>query len=164
MWRDSRFFVLVLALVLALMAAACSDSDDATDGEPLTSAQCAEGEADCDDTIEPGDASLPTNPDASDDAPIEGVIGLGEALAFMGDDPIAVEGFVVIDAEGPRLCETLLESFPPQCGGAHLDIVNPDILTELPLVEEGDTQWTETYVTLVGDVNENEFTVTDVSF
>ena len=66
---------------------------------------------------------------------------------------------MVIDGAGARICESLAESFPPQCGGAHLDITNPGVLTDLPLVEEGSTQWTDTYVTLFGDVNENLFTV-----
>ena len=142
MWRESRSFVVVLALVMALALAACGSSDDGgSDGE-----------------------SLPPNPSGSGDEVIDGAISVGEALAYMGDDPIAVEGFVVIDAEGARVCESLAESFPPQCGGAHLDVTNPDALTDLPLIEEGTTQWTDTYVTLAGDVNENEFTVTDTSF
>ena len=142
MGRESRRSVLVLLVAVALTVAACSSSDDTAD------------------------ESLPPNTSdtsGSSGMVVDGGISVGEALAYMGDEPVAVEGFVVIDAEGARLCEALAESFPPQCGGAHLDITNPDVLTQLPLIEEGETQWTETYVTLLGQVNENEFTVDEFS-
>lgn len=136
--RRASQSIMVVAVAVALLAAACSTNEDGLDAD-----------------------SLP--PLGDTDSIIDGAVSLGEALAYMGRDPIAVEGFVVIDAEGARLCETLAESFPPQCGGAHLDITNPDVLTNLPLIEEGSTQWTDDMVILFGDVNENELTVIEVS-
>ena len=140
MRREPTTILGLLIVVLALAVAACGTPNDSGD-----------------------DASLPTDASGSGDQPIDGAVSLGEALAYMGRDPIAVEGFVVIDGAGARICESLAESFPPQCGGAHLDITNPGVLTDLPLVEEASTQWTDTYVTLFGDVNENLFTVRIVS-
>jgi len=46
---------------------------------------------------------------------------------FDGEGPrnALVAGFVFWDVTGVRLCELLLESFPPQCGGAWLVIADP---------------------------------------
>ena len=57
------------------------------------------------------------------------------------------------------MCEALAESYPPQCGGASLTLVNPDATDSLPLVEDGEVQWSPDIAILIGTVTGNEFTI-----
>ena len=50
-------------------------------------------------------------------------------------------------------------SYPPQCGGASLALVNPDATDGVPLVEDGEVQWSPDIVILIGTVTGNEFTI-----
>ncbi len=67
-------------------------------------------------------------------------------------------GFVVIDSSSARLCFALAESFPPQCGGASVEIVNPDDL-DVAYEESGGVQWTESTIVVRGQYSEQTFTV-----
>lgn len=111
-----------------------------------------------------------------------GAIGLAVVLASCGsgdsDDtnsealPLSVEGlleaepsgsveavgFVVIDSSSARLCFALAESFPPQCGGGSVEIVNPDDL-DVAYEESGGVQWTESTILVRGQYSEQTFTV-----
>ena len=46
----------------------------------------------------------------------DGPIGVGEAIERGSDEPQLVSGYVIERNGVPRLCEAILESFPPQCG------------------------------------------------
>lgn len=67
--------------------------------------------------------TLPDTP-ASAVPDVEAVLVSG---LFDGEGPrnALVTGFVIWDDSGARFCETLLESLPPQCGGAWLVIADP---------------------------------------
>jgi hypothetical protein len=67
-------------------------------------------------------------------------------------------GFVVIDQTGARLCFALAESFPPQCGEASVEIVNPDDL-EVVFEESGDVRWTDPAVVISGRYSQQTFTI-----
>ncbi len=67
-------------------------------------------------------------------------------------------GFVVIDSSGARLCFALAESFPPQCGGGSVEIVNPDAL-DVVLEESGAVQWTDSAVVVTGRYSQETFTI-----
>ena len=71
---------------------------------------------------------------------------------------VDVVGFVVIDSSGARLCFALAESFPPQCGGEYIEIVNPDDL-DVAFEESADVQWTESAVVVRGQYSEQTFTI-----
>ena len=73
--------------------------------------------------------------------------------------PVAVHGYVVRTPTAAQLCEALAESYPPQCGGASLTLVNPDATDGLPLIEDGDVQWSPDLVILIGTVTSNELTI-----
>lgn len=62
---------------------------------------------------------------------------------FDGEGPrnAVVVGFVLWDDSGARLCEVLMESYPPQCGGMSLAIANPDGL-DLESEEAQGVRWT----------------------
>lgn len=67
-------------------------------------------------------------------------------------------GFVVIDSTGARLCFALAESFPPQCGGASVEIANPDVL-DVAFEESEAVRWTESAVVVRGQYSEQTFTI-----
>jgi hypothetical protein len=71
-------------------------------------------------------------------------------------------GFVVIDSSGAHLCFALAESFPPQCGGGSVEIVNPDDL-DVAFEESGDVQWTESAVVVRGQYSDQTFTIEALS-
>lgn len=173
--RDRRIFLVVaLGAMLALTAAACSSTDNSDPDAaevPLVASQCAEAAPDCNDTAvvdadgTGGDLPLapPTDLSPNSGFVVDGGISVEEALAYDGTEDVAVGGFVVsVDGEA-RLCSALAESFPPQCGGESLTIANPDALVNLPLVEEGSTQWSDGSVVLLGSVDDGVLTVASTS-
>jgi len=78
-------------------------------------------------------------------APIE----VGDLLDGDGARDATVRGFVVWDENQARLCEVLMESFPPQCGGQAVVISNPDQL-DVELEIEGTVRWTQGFVEVAG--------------
>ena len=99
-----------------------------------------------DDVVPPGTSS--------ETAPIE------ISVLLEGDAPVeaSVIGYVVWDDDDARLCELLMESFPPQCGGVSLTIVNPEALT-VELEEEQSVRWTDDRVRLTGTFDGTRFTL-----
>ena len=80
-------------------------------------------------------------------------ISVTEALAFSGGEPVLVNGAMFIDEEvGVLLCEAIAESFPPQCGGARLEVQGLDPDGQL-LEEANGVRWAEA-VQLLGRVVE----------
>jgi hypothetical protein len=73
--------------------------------------------------------------------------------------PIVVAGFFFNDGSTARLCDLIAESFPQQCGGASLVVVNPEDLVDVPLVEEGTSQWSDGFVVISATVAGDELTI-----
>lgn len=159
---------------VAVIASSCAVSEERSgpgaDGIPDVLVACAEDQPDCQDTITTGD--LPTGgndplapstgPDSgsvSDGIVVDDGLSVAEAIAYEGSEPVAIHGYVVRTSETAQLCEVLAESFPPQCGGASLTLVDANAIDGLPLLEEGDTQWSPNIVILVGTIAGNEFTI-----
>lgn len=68
------------------------------------------------------------------------------------DDLVLVTGALFVNADGTvLLCEAMAESFPPQCGGARLEVRGLELTTIEGLQREGDVQWAESVV-LFGSV------------
>lgn len=127
-------YLLTCLLAVALVTAACGDSDsDVTGSTTSTTLQTPIG----------------------DPASIGGIID-GEPS---GD--INVLGYVLIDQNGTRFCAVLLESFPPQCGQPSVDVVDLDPAV-LNLQEEQGVRWTDDIVVLLGRYSDGTFTVLDV--
>lgn len=83
-------------------------------------------------------------------APTDGSIDVSELPSVSAPSDVAVSGFVLIDESGARLCEVLMESYPPQCGGYSIEISNPEALQVL-LEEASGVQWTQDRVTLTAE-------------
>ncbi|HYI67780.1 MAG TPA: hypothetical protein VEW95_12735 [Candidatus Limnocylindrales bacterium] len=114
--------------LLVVLLGACASTGDA----PSTDGSIGPG-VDVDGilTIAPGTAGGPG-------------IGIEEAIGNGGGEPLLVNGALLIDPEGRvLLCEALAESFPPQCGGARLEVRGLD-LDSLPDLQEGNgVRWAE---------------------
>lgn len=164
MFEFKRAGLLVAIVALAIVVAGCASDDNADmSDQDAIAAMCAEGAEDCNDT--PGD-DLPDDvlPPNTDGEPTSGpdaadAVSVQQARDHIGSDPIVVNAFYLDDGESARLCEVSLESYPLQCGGASLTVTNPDLMSDYPLVEEGDIQWSEGFVVVEGTVSGDRFTI-----
>ena len=107
-----------------------------------------------------GGVDEPAGPSMGAPAP-GGGLSVQEAIDSTLDGPLLVKGFVVQTGDGTRLCSALAESFPPQCGGPSLRVEG--VVGELTVAEEGDVRWTETEVSLLGDVDGDVLRVSETS-
>ncbi len=163
--------ILPVVFALALVAAACGSdgSDDPADvsaGDPPVASICKEGEADCDDAVQPGEPGEPVaeDPGSVDSGPVtstgtlvNGGLTVEEALETDAVGVLAVKGFLVADGTTIRFCSALLESFPVQCGGASVVVDAPDVESlvfddEIPLVREQGVTWTDQTIVLLGEL------------
>lgn len=91
-------------------------------------------------------------------SPPAGAIGPGlsatEALASELDLPLLVNGFLISDGTTTRLCEAILESYPPQCGGPFLLVENVDLASFPNMRTEGGVSWIDDFVQLLGPVDD----------
>lgn len=89
-------------------------------------------------------------PDAAVDGP-----GLSVGAALGGDGSrVLVRGMLLIDPDGTAwLCSALAESFPPQCAGERLEVVDLANATALPeLTVANGVRWSEAEVGLFGTI------------
>ena len=80
-------------------------------------------------------------------------MSVADALAHgPSDDLVSVSGALFVDPGGTvRLCDAIAESFPPQCGGASLEVTGLDLSTVADLQEANGVRWAESVV-LFGSV------------
>jgi hypothetical protein len=150
---------MVLMLALLLAAVACGGEEKppaAGDSGPVVAGACAPDTPDCVDTVVVGDGEPggTVEPGGAPGAgmPADGGLSVEEALQTDATGVLAVRGFVVTDASSARLCDLLAESFPPQCGGAAIDLANLDGIDEAELESAQGVQWTNLPVVVFGEV------------
>lgn len=108
---------------------------------------------------DPGDQA-----DSSADEPmttgtsVAEVMSVSDLLAEAPVEQTAVTGLLFDDGSGLRLCESLAESFPPQCPGPYVPIINPDAV-DADFTVEGGVRWTDRPVVLSGHLSDDGFTV-----
>lgn len=144
----------MIALVAVLVLAGCASSTDsgapADDPAPDTDADPAPGtEAD------PGTGTGST-------VPADGGLSVEEAKASDLDSPLLVTGYIVADNEVVRLCDLLMESFPPQCGGESLLVEGLD-LDGYETSSESGVRWTEAPTSILGEVDGETLHVNDAA-
>lgn len=99
--------------------------------------------------------------DDGDDAGVTPDPGAAIAVADLVDGEAldaTVIGFVIWDTERARLCDLIMESYPPQCGGPSVEIANPDVL-DTTLDEASGVRWTPNAVELAGSYDGSTFTL-----
>lgn len=136
-----RTLSVALVAALALVLAACGSDTEEPAGAPTT-----------EETPPPDDGG-----DAAGGTTMR-VHSVTEAMAAAGEGSLHVVGLLIDDGSGWRLCEAVLESYPPQCGGESLAVEGLDP-EGLPLEEEGEVRW-QTDATVVGEVEGDTLTVT----
>jgi hypothetical protein len=130
-----KTITLLAALLAAVALAACGGGDD--------------------DTAAGGDTSTALT------VPVGPGISIEEALEADSDEPLLVNGNLLVVNGEPKLCSALAESFPPQCGGASLLITNIDLTQVDGLIVEGDVMWTDRPIQLAGVVSGGRLTMSD---
>ena len=90
---------------------------------------------------------------AAGDPDVGSGLSVEQALAHRAtDDLVSVAGTLFVGPDGTvLLCDAIAESFPPQCGGARIEVEGQDLDTIVNLQTEGDVSWAEG-VTLLGSV------------
>jgi hypothetical protein len=136
-----RLFAVCTLLVLVLAACTASGRPDAP--------------VDDDDSPPPAAGAPPAVLVVSDGNRGGGEPGLtvSQALGHRAtDDLVFVSGALFVNADGTMLlCEAIAESFPPQCGGARLEVRGLDLRTIENLQAAGAVRWVE-QVVLFGSV------------
>jgi hypothetical protein len=86
-------------------------------------------------------------------------ISIEEALTSELDEMLLVNGNLLAEGGEVLLCSALAESFPPQCGGASLQVEGVELEEVDGLVTEGDVSWTDRPIQLLGVVEDGVLTV-----
>jgi hypothetical protein len=115
---------------------------------------------DCQDIGDPNaDPGVPS--DATDDPITPGSsLTIDQVLASGTiDGTFVVSGYLFVDADGNAvLCELILESYPPQCGGDSIAVAG-----EIPFLDELSTDqglyWSDNPVELEGTFDGTTFTI-----
>lgn len=87
------------------------------------------------------DTKPPSTATASAPDPTGSVIEVSALLADEGPREAIVAGFVIWTDASARLCETIMESYPPQCGGTSIVIADPENLA-VDLDDAEGVRWT----------------------
>ena len=143
--------MLAAVVALVLVAAGCGSDDAGPSSDPASSGAagtCLPGDPNCQDLG--GDAVA---------VPLPGSIDLVDP-----EGPIAINfgGFFYSDGETSQLCDSLAESFPPQCGNSiieiegELDLVLPHVAEAFGNPDEARVQtdqgiwWTDEWINIGG--------------
>ncbi|MBK5266864.1 MAG: protease inhibitor I42 family protein [Acidimicrobiia bacterium] len=87
-------------------------------------------------------ATAPTVTAVTSSTMIDSAVQVSSLFDGEGARLVRVSGFLLDDGASTRLCELLMESFPPQCGGAWVVIANPGSL-DPELREAQGIRWTD---------------------
>ena len=109
-------------------------------------------------------ASDETADDDAGSAKVSGIaagpgISIEEALVSEADGMLLVNGNLLAEGGEVRLCSALAESFPPQCGGASLQVEGVKLEEVDGLVTEGGVSWTDRPIQLLGAIEDGLLTV-----
>ncbi len=136
-------------LLLALTLSGCG-ADEGTEPTDAAAGACLVGATECAD-IPTGTGGVTSGPDGS--------VPVADAVAAGIDGPFLVSGLLVVDGAGARLCESLLESYPPQCGGTSLPLQPAEVPEGAVTTSEGDVTWSEQPVLVEGEILDGVFVV-----
>ena len=175
-----RRILVPLAIGIALITAACSGS--AADAGPNAGASadlppaagtCLEGAADCDDTGGQSDADPPPLDDEPNDGAVGGGVGtplvvgggltVAEALATDATGPLAVGAFYFSNGSEVWLCDSLAESYPPQCAETRIAFDGETAIDPDDLVTANGITWSAQPVTVIGSIVDGVFVATLLS-
>ena len=140
---------------MGLLAAGCSSDDDVTPAATTRPRGADTGEPTVPDGGGGGSATPMPTPG--------GGLSVPEALRSEASGPLLVHGFLIAEGDRVRLCEAAAESYPPQCGGAFLEVRGLDLSSIEGLSQEGDVRWAEGETSLLGERQGGVLVVTTTS-
>lgn len=135
--RRLAAIALLFALLFALVAAACGSgsSDDGDAADPDTDAGTDTGDATNGEPMNVLDAA--SQPDGT---------------------RVTVTGVLIDDTGTLFIADALAESFPPQPGGATLEVVDMDISQFDSVAIEGPIQWRDEPATIIATIEDGKLT------
>lgn len=135
-------------LVGALVLSGCGSNIEATTSSPPTAVVSSES------TVPSALTSTAptTNPMRS--------LSVKEVVETSPMGLVEMRGSFIDGGSGALLCDTLAESFPPQCGGRWIVLLNHESL-DLELTTQGSVRWAEQTVFVVGHKLGERFVVGD---
>lgn len=154
----------ILLGVLTLVLAACGGGDSGSsdlptdNDDPNVAGACLAEDPDCEDIGDPNAEGPAT--DASDEpiTPSESLSPSQVLAAGSIDGSFVVHGFLFVDADGnAQLCDLILESYPPQCGGESLPVSGD--LSAIEMSSDQGLSWTDSTVALEGTFDGTTFTI-----
>ena len=119
----------------------------------LTASSCASGDGAGGST----DVTV-TSTSTSTAPPPDRAVSVDELIANPEARNETVAGAVLWDQEGTRLCDALMESYPPQCGDPSVVIANPEAL-DLEFQQAGGIWWNDEWIEIDGHFDGEIFTV-----
>jgi hypothetical protein len=153
--------VIGVLLLSALVATACG-GDDSADQDAVSAPAVS-------DDLPADSGDLPTDPgDPAGDAggtvmaPVGPPRTVAELLETEGPGPYSVKGYLFVLEDGTIVLSDLIaESYPPQPGGARVDVEGVNLQT-VPLTEPTDSElatvrWTEIPIELIGSLEGDVF-------
>jgi hypothetical protein len=98
-----------------------------------------------------------------DDSPAEvPALSVEQLMSRSADTPIAVRGFLVDQERVTRLCEAILESYPPQCGEPFVELVGLEVAELAGTQSDQGITWKESLVVTVQRRQDARFDVLSV--
>jgi hypothetical protein len=170
--------IVPLVAAVAILAAACGGSASAEPGDGGASSlppadTCLAGTPDCQDNPAAGDDGPPL---LYGDEPGGGVVGGGstplvvngglsvsEALSTNAAGVIAVGAFYFSNGTDTWLCDSLAESYPPQCAGDRVPFEGDAAIDPEDLDEAQGITWSAQPVTVLGSIADGVFVATLLS-
>ena len=91
-------------------------------------------------------------------------ISIDEARASDGQEPLLINGWLVVSPQGEvRFCSALGESNPPSCAGSSLLVEGLDPADAGELAEAEGVQWSEESIQLLGSIEDGRLVVSATS-
>lgn len=111
-----------------------------------------------DDAPDAAGGTRPADPASGAMLPSAAPLTVADALASTLAGPLLVRATLLVGADGAaRLCDTVRESYPPQCGDPSMPITGlpPELVASL--AHAGGVRWSDEPVTFMGRVRDGVF-------
>ena len=128
--------------------------DDPADPDDRAQFEVIVGSGVPDQSVDPADTDAPADTTPDD----ENALSLTELIAGGDAANVVVLTLLFDDGTGLVMCESLAESFPPQCVGVRVPITNSGVV-DADFTQQGEIRWTDRLALLEGTMTDGSFTV-----